>query len=113
MGFLARLQLGLLFGWLYWRTRSLGAAIGAHAGNNLISSAAFLVGRGSAGADEDPSASAVLMLAALGGLALAGLLRLGRAQLLGLPAPAGGPSENAGSAPGHDGDDEAHQREHQ
>jgi uncharacterized protein len=46
VGFLARFELGLVFGLLAWRGGSLWPAIGAHAANNLISVVVFfIVGR--------------------------------------------------------------------
>ncbi|MBL8919202.1 MAG: CPBP family intramembrane metalloprotease [Myxococcaceae bacterium] len=43
VGFLARFELGLVFGLLAWRSGSLWPAIGAHAANNLISVIVFFV----------------------------------------------------------------------
>jgi len=45
MGFLARVELGLLFGWLLWRTGSLWPSILAHAANNLVSLVLFFGAR--------------------------------------------------------------------
>lgn len=46
VGFLARFELGLVFGLLAWRGGSIWPAIGAHAANNLISVVVFfIVGR--------------------------------------------------------------------
>ncbi|MFL5354332.1 type II CAAX prenyl endopeptidase Rce1 family protein [Archangium sp.] len=41
VGFLARLELGVLFGWLLLRTGSLWPGILAHAANNLVSTVVF------------------------------------------------------------------------
>lgn len=43
VGFLARFEIGLLLAWLFWRTRSLGACIGAHAANNLLAMSGALI----------------------------------------------------------------------
>jgi membrane protease YdiL (CAAX protease family) len=52
VGFVARVELGLLFGWLAWRTGSLWPAIAAHCANNLIGTAIyFAVGKS---AETDP-----------------------------------------------------------
>ena len=42
VGFLARFELGVLFGLLAWKSGSLWPAIGAHAANNAVSSLLFL-----------------------------------------------------------------------
>ncbi|MBM4380440.1 MAG: CPBP family intramembrane metalloprotease, partial [Deltaproteobacteria bacterium] len=73
VGFLARWELGLLFGWLAWRSGSLWPGILAHAANNGVSSALFLLGRGRE--EESLQLPQVLGMAAVGGLLFAGLLR--------------------------------------
>lgn len=45
-GLVARFELGVLFGLLAWRTRSLWAGIGAHAANNAVSVLAFFASGG-------------------------------------------------------------------
>ncbi|WP_434390185.1 lysostaphin resistance A-like protein [Melittangium boletus] len=55
MGFLARVELGLLFGWLLLRTGSLWPGVLAHAANNLVSLALFFGARSAAG--EVPAAA--------------------------------------------------------
>lgn len=74
VGFVARLELGVLFGVLALRSRSLWAGIGAHAANNLISTAAFFA-TGGAGAPQeaDPPVGAVIAMVVGGNLALAAL----------------------------------------
>lgn len=80
VGFAARTELGLLFGWLYLRTGSLWPSIGAHAANNLVSSVLFLaakaLGQDAGDAETDPRA--VLALAGLGLVGLFGLLSAAR-----------------------------------
>ncbi|MFB1484751.1 type II CAAX prenyl endopeptidase Rce1 family protein [Corallococcus sp. RDP092CA] len=78
VGFLARAELGLLFGWLFLRTGSLWPGIAAHAANNIVSSALFLIathsGLGNEGASDDVTDwRAVVGLALFGGSALLGL----------------------------------------
>lgn len=59
VGFLARLELGVLFGFLYLRTGSLWPAIMAHAANNLVSTAIYFAATAFAGSStetaEDPA----------------------------------------------------------
>ena len=80
VGFAARTELGLLFGWLYLRTGSLWPSIGAHAANNLVSSVLFLaakaLGQDASDAETDPRA--VLALAGLGFVGLFGLFSTAR-----------------------------------
>ena len=80
VGFAARTELGLLFGWLYLRTGSLWPSIGAHAANNLVSSVLFLaakaLGQDASDAETDPRA--VLALAGLGFVGLFGLFSAAR-----------------------------------
>jgi uncharacterized protein len=52
VGFPARVQLGLVFGMLAWRSQSLWAGIGAHAANNLVSVVGFVAGGKSASDDH-------------------------------------------------------------
>ncbi|NMO16730.1 CPBP family intramembrane metalloprotease [Pyxidicoccus fallax] len=80
VGFAARVELGLLFGWLYLRTGSLWPSIGAHAANNFVSSALFLAARamGQDATDEQTDPRAVLALAALGWVGLMGLMTAAR-----------------------------------
>ncbi|WP_375758322.1 type II CAAX prenyl endopeptidase Rce1 family protein [Corallococcus exercitus] len=78
VGFLARAELGLLFGWLFLRTGSLWPGIAAHAANNIVSSVLFLVathsGLAKDGATDDVTDwRAVLGLALVGWTAMLGL----------------------------------------
>ncbi|MCY1041807.1 type II CAAX endopeptidase family protein [Corallococcus sp. bb12-1] len=78
VGFLARAELGLLFGWLLLRTGSLWPSIAAHAANNMVSSVLFLVATHSGlakdtGTDDVTDWRAVLGLALVGWTALLGL----------------------------------------
>jgi len=82
VGFLARVELGVLFGWLLVRTGSLWPAILAHTANNLVSTVLFLVARylespeEVASHQEEPRAIVMIML--LGGTVLYGLLAAAR-----------------------------------
>ncbi|MBZ4416353.1 CPBP family intramembrane metalloprotease [Myxococcus sp. RHST-1-4] len=80
VGFAARVELGLLFGWLFLRTGSLWPSIGAHAANNLVSSTLFLVAKalGQEATDEQTDPRAVAALAGLGWVGLMGLLTAAR-----------------------------------
>lgn len=81
VGFAARTELGLLFGWLYLRTGSLWPSIAAHSANNAISSVLFLVAKAlgqEAGDSADTDPRAVVGLAALGWVGLLGLLSAAR-----------------------------------
>lgn len=90
MGFAARLELGLLFGWLLWRTGSLWPGILAHAANNLVSTGLFL-GFPESDSAQAPGSGEELGLVALfvlgGGTVLLGLLFAARR----VPALLGGP----------------------
>ncbi len=80
VGFAARAELGLLFGWLYLRTGSLWPGIGAHAANNIVSSVLFLAAKalGQEASDAETDPRAVLALAGLGAIGLFGLLSAAR-----------------------------------
>lgn len=71
VGFAARLQLGLLFGWLYWKTGSLWPAILAHAANNGTSAGLYFIATQLAspgsGAQEPPLWAMPLLLLIAGG----------------------------------------------
>lgn len=67
VGFLARAELGLLFGVLFLRTQSLWTGVGAHLANNAVSVGLFFL----AGDDEPPSPALVLAGLAAGGLVFA------------------------------------------
>jgi membrane protease YdiL (CAAX protease family) len=78
VGFFARVDLGLLFGWLFLRTGSLWPGMAAHAANNLVSTGLYLVASRSGAAAEAASTETtsplvVLYLATAG---FAGLLLL-------------------------------------
>ncbi len=81
VGFLARVELGVLFGVLLVRTGSLWPSILAHSANNLVSTLIFLASRqaGVAQAEAETDPWAVLLLAAMGGAAMWGLLAATRA----------------------------------
>jgi uncharacterized protein len=92
MGFLARVELGLVFGWLLWRTGSLWPGVLAHAANNLVSLALFFGARHvSVQPPSSPrsEALAVALMLLVGCAVLAGLFALARRlpSLLGPPRP--------------------------
>lgn len=66
VGFLARFELGLLFGLLYWRMGSLWPGVAAHAANNVTSTALFLLARAQGSEDADPELKVLLLLSAAG-----------------------------------------------
>ncbi|MCP3103436.1 CPBP family intramembrane metalloprotease [Myxococcus sp. K15C18031901] len=82
VGFTARVELGLLFGWLYLRTGSVWPGIAAHAANNLVSSVLFLaakaMGTEAGDADADTNPLFVLGLSVVGCVAMLGLFAYAR-----------------------------------
>ncbi|WP_422723983.1 type II CAAX prenyl endopeptidase Rce1 family protein [Hyalangium rubrum] len=80
VGFLARVELGVLFGALRLYTGSLWPSILAHSANNVVSSMLFLLFReaGAEAAEERPPLQAILGLMSVGVLAMGGLIALGR-----------------------------------
>jgi len=88
VGFLARFELGLLFGLLYWRMGSLWPGVAAHAANNVTSTVIFLWARSQGTEDADPEPRVLLLFSAGGLLAFILLLRLAlRAQVAPPPPP--------------------------
>ncbi|MFL5349868.1 MAG: type II CAAX prenyl endopeptidase Rce1 family protein [Hyalangium sp.] len=81
VGFLARVELGVLFGVLRLYTGSLWPGILAHSANNVVSSLLFLLSRqtGPESVDESPPLKIVLLLM-LGGMVAMGIL-LGLARM--------------------------------
>jgi membrane protease YdiL (CAAX protease family) len=77
IGFPARWELGVLFGLLAWRSGSLWPGIFAHLANNLTSTLLYFALKDQ---PQDPTedVTAVLAIAGLGGLALLGVLWVGR-----------------------------------
>ena len=87
VGFLARFELGLLFGLLYWRMGSLWPGVAAHAANNVTSTVLFLLARSQGTDDSDPEPRVLLLLTA-GGLSLfAVLLRFALRTPVATPPP--------------------------
>lgn len=80
VGFVARVELGVLFGALRLYTGSLWPSILAHSANNVVSSVLFLTMRqiGAESSDEQPELGAVLLLSAMGMTAMGALLLLVR-----------------------------------
>lgn len=76
VGFVGRLELGLLFGLLYLRTGSLWAPIGAHMANNAVSAALFLAGQGVEAPEANalPDPAAIAGIAGIGGIFFLALL---------------------------------------
>ena len=92
VGFLARVELGVLFGWLWVRTGSLWPSILAHAANNLVSTVLFFAARHVESPEEPASPEDVrglLVLVLLGCGALYALRAAVRRfpSLLGPPRP--------------------------
>jgi hypothetical protein len=80
VGFVARVELGVLFGALRLYTGSLWPSIMAHSANNVVSSVLFLTMRemGAESSDERPELRDVLALSAIGMTAMGALLMLAR-----------------------------------
>ena len=88
VGFLARFELGLLFGLLYWRLGSLWPGVMAHAANNVTSTALFLLARSQGEEESEPELAAVALLAGVGLLILGTLLHFAlRARVRPVPPP--------------------------
>lgn len=86
VGFLARFELGLVFGLLAWRAGSIWPAIGAHAANNLTSVIVFLT---LGGDDADLGGWIVGALVLMGNAGLiAAIVALRRASWWVAPRPA-------------------------
>jgi hypothetical protein len=77
VGFVARVELGVVFGWLFLRTGSLWPGILAHAANNLVSTVLFFAAR-QVESPREPSTQeqllGLLTFVVLGSGALMGLL---------------------------------------
>lgn len=73
VGFLARFELGVLFGLLAWRAGSIWPAIGAHLANNTVSSVLYFLG--DKGDDAELDWWLPLLCFAVGNLALFALAR--------------------------------------
>ena len=74
VGFLARFELGVLFGLLAWRSGSIWPGVAAHAANNLLATALFFASSEQS-ADTDVPVWALLACLAGGNLLLIGLAR--------------------------------------
>ncbi len=75
VGFLARLELGAIFGILAWRTGSIWPGVFAHAANNAVSSAAYFLTVGIPESEAEVPWYGPLALWAIGNLGLYGLWR--------------------------------------
>jgi uncharacterized protein len=96
VGFLPRIELGIFFGWLLWRTGSLWAPVLAHLVNNGVATLLYVtVGRSEAAAearlDAEPTGPAILGLVAIGLLALVPLLVAIHRQTAGVAVADGAP----------------------
>jgi uncharacterized protein len=101
VGFLARVELGVLFGWLLLRTGSLWPCILAHSANNLVSTVLFFASKQFESPQEPTSRDellAILTLAGMGGVLLWGLLFAAQRvpSLLGPPRPEQAPETREG-----------------
>ncbi len=76
VGFVARWELGALFGWLAWRSGSIWPGIAAHAGNNLTSMVLYLLSPDDASAAGDAKQVGAMFVTF--GLVLSVLLQLPR-----------------------------------
>ncbi len=75
VGFAARVELGALFGWLFWRTGSLWPAVMAHAANNLITTVLFFALQGQTPPEEQTEAQGMMQVAVMAVVGL-GILAL-------------------------------------
>ena len=79
VGFLARVELGMLFGYLFIRTGSLWPGVLAHAANNLVSTGLYFGFKDSSqNPDEGPELRVLLGMVAVGTPLLIAVLRLAR-----------------------------------
>lgn len=90
VGLAARWELGVLFGYLAWRSGSIWPGVAAHAANNLISTALYFVARAQPVTADETGWKAVLALGAIGVPLLAAVLLAPRrfGSLLATPKPA-------------------------
>lgn len=91
VGFLARVELGLVFGFLFLRTRSIWPGMMAHAANNAITSVAYFVSGGETPENANAATSENLLQVGLwmivGLIALAGLAHAAKRYQLLEPRP--------------------------
>jgi membrane protease YdiL (CAAX protease family) len=85
VGFLARFELGVVFGLLAWRSGSIWPGVAAHAANNLVAASLFFLSADEAEADLDWG---VLFGLFLGGNVLLGLVLAWARGRLAAPRPA-------------------------
>lgn len=81
VGFLARVELGVLFGWLLLRTGSLWPGVLAHSANNLVSTVVFFSTKDTPSSEAPPTQREMLFLLLIMlacGAALWGLLAAAR-----------------------------------
>lgn len=81
VGFVARFELGVLFGLLAWKSGSIWPAMGAHAANNAVSSLLFLVARGTEHQEDDLPWYVPVAMFVVGNLALYALVRFAAPRL--------------------------------
>ncbi len=95
VGFSARLELGVLFGILFWKTGTIWPGAMAHAANNLVSTGIYFAVKGARADVEDPhSWWSILVFAAIGNTLLFWLISLARKDPTLLPVRSSGPGVN-------------------
>lgn len=67
VGFVARVEMGLMLGWLFWKTRSVDAGISAHATNNIM---AVIGTMAASGAQDESTWVEYVQVAAVGAVLL-------------------------------------------
>lgn len=100
VGFLARVELGALFGYLFYRTGSLWPGVMAHAANNLVSTVLYFVAKDFADSDESPDWRVLAGMVLVGAPVVLALLRSTirkAAPSHEEPAPPAGPTPSFGT----------------
>jgi uncharacterized protein len=99
VGFLARWELGIVFGLLAWRTGSLWPGIFMHLANNLTSTVLYFIARGEPD-DGTNDPTSVAAIAGIGGLALLFVMLMARRFPQALEAPLRAEDERIKVEPG-------------
>ncbi|MGZ3461194.1 MAG: CPBP family glutamic-type intramembrane protease [Archangium sp.] len=95
VGFLARVELGMLFAWLLLRTGSVWPGIFAHAANNLVSTVLFFSSKQTGSSQEQPTTREELLSFLVLALVGCGLLWALRSAAHRFPGLLGGPPRPA------------------